>query len=70
MVPVLLGIPILAYHSPPFKTMCDRLERVSTLFITVGFLYNPTAAGNGGLSLGLALFPSTDSINEVSSPQT
>ena len=40
-----------------------------TLFTTVGQPQSPLMAGNGGLIRGLPRFPSSDSINAVSSPQ-
>ncbi len=43
--------------------------KVSTLFTTVGFLYNPSVTGNGGLTSTSARLPSIDAINAVSSPQ-
>ena len=42
---------------------------VSTLFTTVGHPHKPLTAGNGGFILGFPLFPSSDSIKAVSSPQ-
>ena len=42
---------------------------VSTLLTTVGFLYNPSVTGNGGLTSTSARLPSIDAINAVSSPQ-
>ena len=43
--------------------------KVSTLFTTVGFLYNPSVTGNGGLTSTSARLPYIDAINAVSSPQ-
>ena len=43
--------------------------RVSTLLTTVGFLYNPSVTGNGGLTSTSALRPSIEAIRAVSSPQ-
>jgi len=43
--------------------------KVSTLFTTVGFLYNPSTVGKGGLTSTSALLPSIDAIRAVSSPQ-
>src|ERR1700760_1450957 len=69
LVPVDLPTPIFAYSSPPILMIGTTAARVSTLFTTVGQSQTPFTAGNGGLILGLPRFPSSDSINAVSSPQ-
>src|SRR5580765_4497814 len=60
--------PRAAYHSAPLDTMSGTLHSVSTLLTAVGFPYNPTSAGNGGLLRGCARLPSSDSSSAVSSP--
>ena len=37
-VPVLLGVPSLAYSAGPMFTMCFTWQRVSTLFTMVGHM--------------------------------
>ena len=37
-VPVLLGVPSLAYSAPPMATMCFTAHRVSTLLTIVGHM--------------------------------
>ncbi len=69
LVPVDLPTPILAYSSPVIFIIGTTAAIVSTLFTTVGQSHKPFTAGNGGLIRGLPLFPSSDSINAVSSPQ-
>ena len=69
-VPLEPSVPIEEYHLAPFNIICGTVAYVSTLLINVGLLYNPEFAGNGGFNLGSPLFPSTDSINAVSSPHT
>ena len=70
-VPVLFGFErhIALYHSAPFTRMCGTATSVSTLLIVVGWPNAPETAGNGGLMRGFPRFPSSDSINAVSSPQ-
>src|SRR6185436_1262701 len=68
LVPVDLPTPILAYSSPPMLMMGTTAASVSTLFTTVGRIHTPCTAGNGGLIRGFPRFPSSDSINPVSSP--
>src|SRR4029077_13426063 len=67
-VPVDFPIPIFAYSSPPILMIGTTAASVSTLFTTVGQSHKPFTAGNGGLILGLPLFPSNDSSSAVSSP--
>ena len=69
LVPVERSIPILAYSAPEFITIHGTAAIDSTLFTTVGFCHNPLIAGKGGLIRGFPLFPSSDSIRAVSSPQ-
>ena len=54
--------------SDPFIRIPVAAARVSTLLTTVGFLYNPSVTGKGGLTSTSALLPSIDAINAVSSP--
>ena len=70
LVPLLLSVPILAYHFPPFCIIWGMLARVSTLFKIVGFSHRPLCAGNGGRGRGIPRLPSIDLISAVSSPQT
>ena len=56
--------------SDPFIRIPVAAARVSTLLTTVGFLYNPSVTGKGGLTSTSALLPSIDAINAVSSPHT
>ena len=70
LVPFDFSVPILAYHSAPFKIILVILAYVSTLLINVGFPNNPSFAGNGGFNLGWPRLPSIDSKSAVSSPQT
>ena len=41
---------------------------VSTLLTTVGFLYNPSVTGNGGLTSTSARLPSLDAIDADPTP--
>ena len=68
-VPVFFGLPREANHLPLFLSIVGTTAIVSTLLTIVGQPYNPTRAGNGGLSLGWPLFPSRLSSKAVSSPQ-
>src|SRR6185295_14330060 len=68
-VPVLLGVPILAYSSPLLFTIHGTAAMLSTLFTTVGIPYTPYTAGKGGLIRGRPRLPSSDSRRAVSSPQ-
>ena len=52
LVPVFFGFPNEANHLPPFLNIVGTTAIVSTLLTIVGQPYNPTSAGNGGLSLG------------------
>ena len=52
LVPVFLSRPNPANHSGPRRQMVGATAMVSTLFTVVGQPKAPTAAGNGGLSLG------------------
>ena len=69
-VPFDFSVPMPEYHSAPFRIIFVTLAYVSTLFINVGFPYNPSFAGNGGFNLGWPRFPSIDSKSAVSSPHT
>src|ERR671913_1516117 len=60
--------PSDAYHSAPFVKTSGTLHNVSTLFTAVGHFHAPSTAGNGGLNLGCARLPSSDSSSAVSSP--
>src|SRR5512138_232356 len=60
--------PSEAYHSGPLVMIAGTLQSVSTLLTAVGAPNSPTTAGNGGLILGCARFPSSDSSSAVSSP--
>ncbi len=69
-MPVLFGVPSLAYSAPPSRRICTTWQSDSTLFTIVGHMYSPSAAGKyGGLIRGYGRFPSSDSISPVSSPQ-
>ena len=52
----------------PYFNMPGIAAKVSTLFTTVGFLYNPSTVGKGGLTSTSALLPSIEAIKAVSSP--
>ena len=69
LVPVFLGFPKLENQLEPLRKIVGITAIVSTLLTIVGHPYNPTNAGNGGLSLGCPFFPSILSSNAVSSPQ-
>ena len=68
LVPVFLGLPILANHLAPLLKIVGTTAIVSTLLIIVGHPYNPISAGNGGFNLGSPFFPSRLSNKAVSSP--
>src|SRR5512139_3585594 len=70
LVPLLVSVPILEYHSAPLEIICGTLAHVSTLLMDVGFPHKPACTGYGGLALGKARLPSMDAMREVSSPQT
>ena len=70
LVPLLFSVPKDAYHSPPLVIIWGTLAQVSTLLILEGFPHTPFWAGNGGLGLGIPLFPSMEFMRAVSSPQT
>ena len=61
-------LPIAENFSGPFNKIPVAAASVSTLFTTVGFLYNPSVTGKGGLTSTSALRPSIDAIKAVSSP--
>ena len=69
LVPADFLLPIEENFSAPFKSMPAAAARVSTLLTTVGFLYNPSVTGKGGLTSTSALRPSIEAIKAVSSPQ-
>jgi hypothetical protein len=69
-VPLLFSVPTAAYHSQPLSKIKGTEAYVSTLFIFVGFSNKPFSAGNGGLGVGIPLFPSIDLIKAISSPHT
>lgn len=68
-VPELRSRPIPANHFAPRRMIVGTTATVSTLVTVVGHPNNPTSAGKGGFNRGFPCFPSSDSINEVSSPQ-
>ena len=68
-VPVDVSVPIRAYSAPPIRSTTGTFISVSTLLISVGPLYRPCTAGNGGFSRGLPRLPSSASSSAVSSPQ-
>ena len=70
LVPLDVSVPMLEYHSAPFRIIWGMFAYVSTLFINVGFPHKPEFAGNGGFKRGWPRLPSIDSSNAVSSPQT
>ncbi len=70
LVPLPLRVPILAYSSPPFRTMIGTLAQVSTLLMVVGFPQSPLCTGCGGRRRGMPRRPSIEAISAVSSPQT
>ena len=55
---------------PPRRQMVGATAIVSTLATVDGQPKSPTEAGKGGFNLGLPGLPSSDSMREVSSPQT
>ena len=61
--------PIAENLSDPLIRIPVAAAKVSTLLTTVGFLYNPSVTGKGGLTSTSALLPSIDAIKAVSSPQ-
>ena len=70
LVPLLLPMPIPAYHSAPLRRIVGTLAKVSTLLISVGQSNRPSTAGYGGRGRGVPRLPSTDAISAVSSPHT
>mmetsp|Transcript_20774 Transcript_20774/g.64602 ORF Transcript_20774/g.64602 Transcript_20774/m.64602 type:complete len:200 (+) Transcript_20774:513-1112(+) len=69
LVPELFLRPNDANQSPPRRRIVGETATVSTFVTVVGHPYRPAFAGNGGLSRGLPVLPSSDSIRPVSSPQ-
>ena len=69
ILPVFLGLPNEANHSPPLLQIVGATATVSTLVTVVGQPKTPTSAGNGGFRRGLPCLPSKLSIKAVSSPQ-
>src|SRR4030042_1666281 len=47
LVPLLVSVPIPAYHSGPLSIILATLAQVSTLLILVGFPQRPETAGKG-----------------------
>src|SRR5437899_11889630 len=58
-VPLLFSVPIPANHSAPLRIIGATFAKVSTLLISVGQLYKPLSAGNGGRGRGVPRLPST-----------
>src|SRR3954453_23876330 len=70
LVPLLVAVPIPAYHSPPLRMIGATLAYDSTLLISVGRPHSPETAGNGGRGRGVPRPPSIEAISAVSSPHT
>ena len=70
LVPLLLSVPVLAYHSAPLRMIGAMLAKVSTLLSTLGLPQRPETAGNGGRGRGSPRWPSIEVMSAVSSPQT
>ncbi|MNV81864.1 hypothetical protein D3C71_1755590 [compost metagenome] len=60
LVPFDFSVPILAYHSAPFRIIWAILASVSTLLMIVGCPHNPSTAGKGGLGVGIPRWPSME----------
>src|ERR1017187_3552288 len=52
LVPLLLSVPMLAYHCGPLRMMGAILAKVSTLLMRVGDSHRPETAGYGGRGRG------------------
>ena len=63
LVPADFLFPIDENFSEPFIKIPVAAAKVSTLLTTVGFLYNPSVTGNGGLTSTSALLPSIDAVS-------
>ena len=70
LVPWLFSGPMVLYQSAPFKMMGATLQKVSTLFKTVGFSNRPFSTVRGGFTRGMPRFPSMEEVSALPSPQT
>ena len=61
-VPADFLFPTEENFSDPFNKIPVAAANVSTLLTTVGFLYNPSVTGKGGLTSTSALLPSIEAI--------
>jgi len=69
VVAKLFGATALGLYRASYELVLELVRTVATVFTEVGFPYNPTWAGNGGLRRGMPRLPSSDSSRAVSSPQ-
>ncbi len=69
-VPWLFSGPKPLYHSAPLRMIGGTLQKVSTLFSTVGLSNNPCSTVRGGFTRGIPRFPSMDVVRALPSPQT
>src|SRR5579875_936848 len=68
LVPLLLAVPMLLYHSAPRLMISGMFEWVSTLFIQVGLAQTPRSVERTSFGRGIARRPSIEDIIADDSP--
>ena len=70
LVPGLPSVPMDRYQAEPFRMMRGTLEKVSTLFRTVGRAHRPFSTVRGGFTRGMPRLPSMEAVRAEPSPHT